>query len=46
MFIQACNGVDFLAIPERAFMEVSNSKGSGTPEIPGKALLTRYIIFS
>ena len=46
MFIQACYGVDFLAIPERAFMEVSNSKGNGTPKIPVKALLTRYIIFS
>ena len=41
MFIQACYGVDFLAIPERAFLEVSNSKGNGTPKIPGKALLAR-----
>ena len=48
MFIQACYGVDFMAIPERAFLEVSNSKlkGNGTPKIPGKALLARYIIFT
>ena len=46
MFIQASDGVDFMAIPERAFLEVSNFKGNDTPKIPGKYLLARYIMFT